>query len=96
MIKIWDAASGREIRTLKEHNDAVYSIAFVPQANQRSHRIMIEEVLGAALGLHLLVGMPLFPAGLLAGAGAFAILNAIWYEVHSDQAHGKPEPFRQP
>jgi manganese transport protein len=32
-------------------------------------------VLGAALGLHLLFGMPLFPAGLLAGAGAFAILG---------------------
>src|ERR1044072_1238243 len=31
-------------------------------------------VLGAALGLHLLSGMPLFPAGLLAGAGAFGIL----------------------
>jgi manganese transport protein len=31
-------------------------------------------VIGAALGLHLLFGMPLFPAGLLAGAGAFGIL----------------------
>jgi manganese transport protein len=29
---------------------------------------------GAALGLNLLFGIPLFPAGLLAGAGAFAIL----------------------
>ena len=35
----------------------------------------LAEVLGAALGLHLLFGMPLFPAGLLAGAGAFAILG---------------------
>jgi manganese transport protein len=34
----------------------------------------LAEVLGAALGLHLLFGMPLFPAGLLAGSGAFAIL----------------------
>lgn len=34
----------------------------------------LAEVLGAALGLHLLFGLPLFPAGLLAGAGAFAIL----------------------
>jgi manganese transport protein len=34
----------------------------------------LAEVLGAALGLNLLFGMPLFPAGLLAGAGAFAIL----------------------
>jgi len=32
----------------------------------------------------------------LAFACAFAILNAIWYEVHSDQARGKAEPFRQP
>jgi manganese transport protein len=34
----------------------------------------LAEVIGAALGLHLLFGMPLFPAGLLAGAGAFGIL----------------------
>ena len=35
----------------------------------------IAEVVGAALGLNLLFGIPLFPAGLLAGAGAFAILG---------------------
>jgi manganese transport protein len=35
----------------------------------------IAEVVGAALGLNLLFGVPLFPAGLLAGAGAFAILG---------------------
>ena len=34
----------------------------------------VAEVVGAALGLHLLFGIPLFPAGLIAGAGAFAIL----------------------
>ena len=34
----------------------------------------IAEVVGAALGLHLLFGIPLFPAGVIAGAGAFAIL----------------------
>jgi manganese transport protein len=34
----------------------------------------IAEVVGAALGLHLLFGIALFPAGLIAGAGAFAIL----------------------
>jgi manganese transport protein len=34
----------------------------------------IAEVVGAALGLNLLFGIPLFPAGILAGAGAFAIL----------------------
>jgi manganese transport protein len=35
----------------------------------------IAEVVGAALGLNLLFGVPLFPAGLIAGAGAFAILT---------------------
>jgi manganese transport protein len=34
----------------------------------------VAEVVGAALGLNLLFGIPLFPAGLIAGAGAFAIL----------------------
>ncbi len=34
----------------------------------------IAEVVGAALGLNLLFGIPLFPAGILAGLGAFAIL----------------------
>jgi manganese transport protein len=34
----------------------------------------IAEVVGAALALNLLFGIPLFPAGLIAGAGAFAIL----------------------
>jgi manganese transport protein len=35
----------------------------------------IAELLGAALGLNLLFGVPLLPAGLLAGAIAFAILE---------------------
>jgi manganese transport protein len=34
----------------------------------------IAEVVGAALGLYLLFGIPLFVAGLISGAGAFAIL----------------------
>jgi manganese transport protein len=34
----------------------------------------VAEVVGAALGLNLLFGIPLFGAALLAGAGAFAIL----------------------
>ena len=34
----------------------------------------VAEVVGAALGLNLLFGIPLFPAALSAGAGAFAIL----------------------
>jgi manganese transport protein len=35
----------------------------------------VAEVVGAALGLYLLFGIPLFAAGLIAGAGAFAILG---------------------
>jgi manganese transport protein len=35
----------------------------------------IAEVVGAALGLHLLFGFPLFASGLVAGAAAFAILG---------------------
>jgi manganese transport protein len=34
----------------------------------------VAEVIGAALGLHLLTGIPLFWAGLICGAGSFAIL----------------------
>ena len=34
----------------------------------------VAEVVGAALGLNLLFGIPLFPAALIAGAGAFGIL----------------------
>ena len=35
----------------------------------------VAEVVGAALGLNLLFDIPLFPAALIAGAGAFAILG---------------------
>ncbi|CAN5584282.1 Nramp family divalent metal transporter [soil metagenome] len=35
----------------------------------------IAEIVGAALGLNLLFGLPLFPAALLAGVGSFAILG---------------------
>ncbi len=30
LIKLWDAAAGRELRTLKDHSDAVYGLAFSP------------------------------------------------------------------
>ena len=30
LVKLWDAATGKELRTLKEHSDAVYSVAFLP------------------------------------------------------------------
>jgi manganese transport protein len=35
----------------------------------------IAEIVGAALGINLLTGLPLFPAALLSGAAAFAILG---------------------
>jgi manganese transport protein len=34
----------------------------------------VAEIVGAALGLNLIFGIPLFPAGVIAGAGAFALL----------------------
>src|SRR5215213_1312341 len=50
------------------------SIGLWAQAEIVAMATDIAEVVGAALGLHLLFGIPLFPAGLIAGAGAFAIL----------------------
>ncbi len=35
----------------------------------------VAEVLGAAIGIHLLFGLPLLPAGLLAGVATFALLG---------------------
>ena len=34
----------------------------------------LAEIVGAALGLNLLFGIPLFVAGLIAGAGTFTLL----------------------
>jgi len=34
LVKLWDAATGKELRTLKEHSDAVYSVAFLPGGRQ--------------------------------------------------------------
>ena len=34
LIKLWDAATGKEIRTLKDHIDAIYSIAFTPDGKR--------------------------------------------------------------
>jgi manganese transport protein len=50
------------------------SIALWLQAEGIAMATDLAEVLGAALGLNLLFGIPLFPAGLIAGVGAFAIL----------------------
>ena len=50
------------------------SIGLWVQAELVAMATDIAEVVGAALGLNLLFGIPLFPAALIAGAGAFAIL----------------------
>src|SRR3989454_8776670 len=50
------------------------SIGLWLQAEAIAMATDLAEVVGAALGLNLLFGIPLFPAALIAGAGAFAIL----------------------
>jgi manganese transport protein len=68
-------ATGRNLaETCRDNFSRPVSIALWLQAEAIAMATDLAEVLGAALGLHLLFGMPLFPAGLLAGAGAFGIL----------------------
>jgi manganese transport protein len=50
------------------------SISLWIQAELVAMSTDVAEVVGAALGLNLLFGIPLFPAALIAGAGAFTIL----------------------
>ena len=50
------------------------SIGLWVQAEVVAMACDVAEVVGAALGLNLLFGIPLFPAALIAGVGAFAIL----------------------
>jgi manganese transport protein len=68
-------ATGRNLpETCRDNFSRRVSIGLWIQAEAIAMATDLAEVLGAALGLHLLFGMPLFPAGLLAGAGAFGIL----------------------
>ncbi len=68
-------ATGRNLAELcRERFSRRASIGLWVQAELVAMACDIAEVVGAALGLNLLFGIPLFPAGLLAGAGAFAIL----------------------
>jgi manganese transport protein len=68
-------ATGRNLpETCRDNFSRPVSMALWIQAEAIAMATDLAEVLGAALGLHLLFGMPLFPAGLLAGAGAFGIL----------------------
>ena len=68
-------ATGRNLAELcRETFSRRVSIGLWLQAEVVAMATDIAEVVGAALGLNLLFGIPLFPAGLIAGAGAFAIL----------------------
>ncbi len=68
-------ATGKNLAELcRERFSRRTSIGLWIQAEIVAMATDIAEVVGAALGLNLLFGIPLFPAGLIAGAGAFAIL----------------------
>jgi manganese transport protein len=68
-------ATGKNLAELcRESFSRRTSVGLWLQAELVAMATDIAEVVGAALGLNLLFGIPLFPAGVLAGAGAFAIL----------------------
>jgi manganese transport protein len=68
-------ASGKNLAELcRERFSRRASIGLWLQAELVAMACDIAEVVGAALGLHLIFGIPLFPAGLIAGAGAFTLL----------------------
>jgi manganese transport protein len=69
-------ATGRNLAELcRERFSRRTSIGLWLQAELVAMACDIAEVVGAALGLNLLFGIPLFPAGVIAGAGAFGILS---------------------
>ena len=68
-------ATGRNLPELcREHFKRRTSLGLWIQAEVIAMATDLAEVMGASLGLNLLFGIPLFPAALMAGAGAFAIL----------------------
>jgi manganese transport protein len=68
-------ATGKNLAELcRERFSRRTSIGLWLQAELVAMATDIAEVVGAALGLNLLFGIPLFPAGIIAGAGAFGIL----------------------
>jgi manganese transport protein len=68
-------ATGRNLPELcRQSFSRRTSIGLWLQAEVVAMSTDIAEVVGAALGLNLLFGIPLFPAALIAGAGAFGIL----------------------
>jgi manganese transport protein len=68
-------ATGKNLSELcRERFPRPASIGMWIQAEVVAMSCDLAEVVGAALGLNLLFGIPLFPAALIAGAGAFGIL----------------------
>jgi manganese transport protein len=68
-------ATGKNLAELcRERFSRRTSVGLWLQAELVAMATDIAEVVGAALGLNLLFGIPLFPAGIIAGIGAFAIL----------------------
>jgi manganese transport protein len=69
-------ATGKNLAELcRERFSRRTSVGLWLQAELVAMATDIAEVVGAALGLNLLFGIPLFPAGIVAGVGAFAILG---------------------
>lgn len=69
-------ATGRNLAELcRERFGRRTSIGLWLQAELVAMATDVAEIVGAALGLNLLFGIPLFPAGILAGVGAFTILG---------------------
>jgi manganese transport protein len=69
-------ATGRNLAELcRERFSRRTSIGLWLQAELVAMACDVAEIVGAALGLNLLFGIPLFPAGILAGIGAFTILG---------------------
>jgi manganese transport protein len=69
-------ATGKNLAELcRERFSRRTSIGLWLQAEVVAMACDIAEVVGAALGLNLLFGIPLFPAGLIAGAVSFALLS---------------------
>src|SRR5207245_1637983 len=68
-------ATGKNLAELcRENFPRPASLGLWVQAEIVAMATDLAEVMGASLGLYLLFGIPLFPAALIAGAGAFAIL----------------------
>jgi manganese transport protein len=69
-------ATGKNLAELcRERFSRRASIGLWLQAEVVAMACDVAEIVGAALGLNLLFGIPLFPAGILAGIGAFTILG---------------------